>query len=113
MMVRREVFEELGGFDEKLAVAFNDIDFCLRARHQGYDVVSTPFAELIHYESATRGRSAVEREESEMMLDRWIDVMVRDPYFNPNLDLRRPEFAVRVGPEEGDPWQVLRLTLNP
>ncbi|MDQ3756385.1 MAG: glycosyltransferase [Actinomycetota bacterium] len=112
MMVRRQVFEELGGFDERLAVAFNDIDFCLRSRQQGYRVVSTPFAELVHYESATRGRAAVEREESILMLERWADVMARDPYFNPNLDLRQLEFAVRVGPEEVDPWRALRLTLS-
>lgn len=112
MMVRRDVFEELGGFDEKLAVAFNDIDFCLRARQRGYDVVSTPFAELVHYESATRGRSAVERDESEVMLDRWSDVMMHDPFFNPNLDLRQSQFAVWVGPEEREPWETLRWTLN-
>jgi len=112
LMVRRQVFDEVSGFDEALAVSFNDIDFCLRLRERGYRVVSTPFAELVHHESSTRGRSAVERDESWTMLDRWVHVMRRDPYFNPNLDLRRTEFAVRVGPEEVDPWRNLRLTLE-
>ena len=55
MMVRRSLFEQLGGFTEQLAVAFNDVDFCLRAREIGYLVVYDPYVELYHYESKTRG----------------------------------------------------------
>lgn len=90
MMVRREVFEELGGFDEDLRVAFNDVDFCLRARNRGYLVVYTPLAELYHYESATRGRLHP-IEDDVRFRKRWGDPsQFRDPYYNPNLDLRRP-----------------------
>ena len=55
MMVKRSVFEEVGGLTEELAVAFNDIDFCMKVRQKGYLVVYNPYAELYHYESKSRG----------------------------------------------------------
>jgi len=93
MMVRTAVFAELGGFDERFAVCFNDVDFCLRLGQAGYLVVYTPFAELVHHESSTRGL-AIDGGDVDEMMRRWAPVIGRDPYFNPNLDARRPEFAL-------------------
>jgi GT2 family glycosyltransferase len=93
MMVRRDAFDAVGGMDETLAICFNDVELCLRMRAEGKLVVYTPFAELFHYESSTRG-VALEQEEIDMMRRRWGDVIVDDPYFNPNLDRNRAEFAL-------------------
>jgi len=93
MMVRTELFARLGGFDERFAVCFNDVDFCLRLGQAGYRVVYTPFAELVHHESSTRGLAVDERDVKEMMRQ-WLAVIRRDPFFNPNLDARRAEFAL-------------------
>jgi O-antigen biosynthesis protein len=86
MMTRREVFWELGGFEERLAIAYNDVDFCLRAREKGYQIVYTPFAQLCHYESATR-RSLHPVRDERFFRERWNEPdEYRDPYCNPNLD---------------------------
>jgi GT2 family glycosyltransferase len=94
MLVRRDTWEQLGGLDAReLAVAFNDIDFCLRAREAGWAVVWTPFAELIHHESISRGRDDLGpradefRREVECMQRRWAHVLRHDPAYNPNLGL--------------------------
>ena len=90
MLVRPAVFWEMGGFDERLRVAFNDVDFCLRAREKGYRIVYTPFAILNHHESATRG-SLHPREDEKFFRERWGNPgEYRDPYYNPNLDIRHP-----------------------
>jgi GT2 family glycosyltransferase len=90
MLTRPSLFRELGGFDERLRVAFNDVDFCLRARQEGYRIVYTPFAALYHYESASRG-SLHPDEDEKLFRRRWGNPgEYRDPYYNPNLDLRRP-----------------------
>ncbi|WP_248922193.1 glycosyltransferase family 2 protein [Olsenella intestinalis] len=70
-MVRRSVFEELGGYDEELAVAFNDGDFCLRARDAGYEVTYTPWAELHHKEFSSRGREATDRRHQVRFLQEY------------------------------------------
>lgn len=94
MMVRYEVFERLGGFGEDLPVAYNDVDFCLRLHDHGYRLVYTPFAELIHDESYTRGRMPPDRYAVETMSQRWGARIGGDPFYNPNLDLHRPEGAL-------------------
>lgn len=95
MMTRAEAFWDLGGFDEQLRVAFNDVDFCLRARKNGYRVVYTPYAQLFHYESASRG-SLHPMEDEQFFRDRWGNPGdYKDPYYNPNLDILRP-FTLRV-----------------
>jgi GT2 family glycosyltransferase len=95
MMVRRSVFTELGGFDERLRVAFNDVDFCLRARECGLLVVQTPHAVLRHHESATRG-PLHPGAEYRFMRRRWSDVIeAGDPYYNPNLTLDREDYGLR------------------
>ncbi len=94
MLIRREVWDELGGLDATdLAIAFNDIDFCLRAQEAGWAVIWTPFAELIHHESISRGpddvgpRADEFRREVEYMKRRWAHALRNDPAYNPNLTL--------------------------
>ena len=85
LMTRREVFEKLGGFDETLAEAFNDVDYCLRARLAGYSVIYTPRAELVHREGGTRGRRTPEGDR-ERFVARWGDEStLRDPYLDVNV----------------------------
>ncbi|MHC5021771.1 MAG: glycosyltransferase family 2 protein, partial [Planctomycetota bacterium] len=93
MLVRRSVYESVGGFDARLAVAFNDIDFCLRVRDAGHRVVWTPHAELYHYESASRGH-AMDPAEIQLMQSLWGDRLRRDPYYHPALTLEREDYTL-------------------
>jgi GT2 family glycosyltransferase len=94
LLTRREVFEEIGGFDEEqLPVTFNDVDLCLKMRRAGYLIVYTPFAKLYHHESASRRRS-VEALETEVIRERWPEYLERDPYYNPNLSRERADFSL-------------------
>lgn len=102
MMLRRSVFEEVGGLNPTFAVAFNDVDLCMRIRKAGYLIVWTPFAELYHYESKSRGkedtpekRARFERE-SDIFKELWAaELAAGDPYYNPNLTLIREDFSPR------------------
>ena len=98
----RNVWERVGGLDENLAVAFNDVDLCVRIRQAGYLIVWTPYAELYHYESRSRGaentpeKLARFNSETEYFQQRWGDVLAAgDPYYNPNLTLKREDFSLR------------------
>jgi GT2 family glycosyltransferase len=103
MLTRREVFDEVGGFDEEhLPVNFNDTDLCLRMRRAGYLIVYTPFAKLTHHGSATRSAS-VRAWEDELMRERYPDVLAHDPYYNPNLSHKTPDFSL------GDPRGYERI----
>lgn len=110
LVIRREVFLEAGGFDEQLKVAFNDVDFCLRIRAAGYRNFWTPYAELYHHESASRGaEDTLEkrdrfRREVEYITDKWGDVLVNDPAYNPNLTLTINDFTLAIPPR---PWPPL------
>ncbi len=102
MMVRRDVWEKVGGLDEGFAVAYNDVDFCLRIQKEGYKIVWTPFAELYHYESKSRGsdNSGQKRDrfnnEVNNFKTRWKDALeAGDPYFNPNFSLEHSDFRVK------------------
>ena len=96
MMMRRNVFEALGGFDEQLKVAFSDIDFCLRVREKGYLVVYTPHAVLYHYESMTRGTLHPPEDEGRMH-ERWGHLIdAGDPFYNLNLSLCIEDFRLRL-----------------
>jgi len=96
MMVPRRVFEEIGGFDERFRVAFNDVDLCLRIGQRGYRVIYTPFALLYHHESATRGRLHPADDEA-LMWKVWGGVIkAGDPYYNPNLTLTREDWSLRL-----------------
>ena len=103
MMISKSLFERIGGFEEKLTVAFNDIDLCLRVREQDYLVVYDAYVEMIHYESKTRGSEDTEEKvrrfqsEIEYMRTRWIDILKNgDPYYNPNLTLSKWNFSLRA-----------------
>lgn len=99
-MVSRKVYEEVGGMEEQLQVAFNDVDFCLKVRDRGYLVVYNPNVELYHYESKSRGLEDTPRKharferEVNFMKARWGKVLEKgDPYYNPNLTLVRGDFS--------------------
>ena len=98
MMARRDLFQRLGGFDDNLGVAFNDVDYCLRARERGYLIVYTPYAVLYHHEGGTRG--TLHPQEDELYFRRrWGEPgKHRDPYYNPNLSLRLP-FTIKADDE--------------
>ncbi len=102
MMIRRQVFEEAGGFDPVFKVAFNDIDLCLRLRSRGLLVVYNPQARLYHFESKSRGyedtAGKIERfnSEADEFIRRWPDILKEgDPYYNPNLTLDSNDFSLR------------------
>lgn len=103
MMMPRILFEEIGGFDEELKVAFNDIDLCMRIRSKGKLIVYTPYAELYHYESKSRGlentKEKVKRFNSEVELfaKKWQrELKAGDPYYNINLTLEKHDFSLKV-----------------
>lgn len=105
--MRRSVFEELNGFEENtLAVAFNDVDLCLRAYKKGYRILWSPFAELYHYESLTRGRAQTQEEKNQekkeinYMVKHWGDLLQKDPFYNPNLSLTCPHYSLAVPPRK-------------
>ncbi len=103
LMVSRAKYDEVGGFDEGFEVSLNDVDFCLKLREKGYLNVFTPFAELFHYESLSRGldlegKNAERYEkESEHFRTKWKEVLDKgDPYYNPNFSLDRSDFSLNV-----------------
>lgn len=96
LMVRREVYHQVGGMDERFPVNYNDVDFCLKLHQAGFRNLVTPFAELIHHESATRQRGIGE-DEIRRFKDRWcpyLDQLGGDPYYNPNLSIERGDFTL-------------------
>ncbi|MBD5522902.1 MAG: glycosyltransferase family 2 protein [Lachnospiraceae bacterium] len=103
LMMRKEVFDKLGGLDESFAVSLNDVDLCVRAWKAGYINVFTPFAELYHFESVSRGlddqgeKAQRYNKESEAFRLKWKEVLeAGDPYYNPNFSLDRSDFALKV-----------------
>ncbi|MBQ8591300.1 MAG: glycosyltransferase family 2 protein [Lachnospiraceae bacterium] len=103
LLVKKALYDELGGLDEGFAVALNDVDFCLRLREKGYLNVFTPFAELYHFESKSRGLddegAKLERynKEAEVFRTKWKAVLEKgDPYYNPNFSLDRSDFSLRL-----------------
>jgi len=112
MVVRRAVYRSLGGLNEEdLTVAFNDVDFCLRACEAGYRVLWTPYATLHHHESYSRGddqataasRARLRREKI-YMRNRWKTDSKPDPYYNPNLTLDKENFTLAHKPRISSPW---------
>jgi len=102
LMIRREVWEQVGGLDEQLSVAFNDVDFCLRVRAAGYLNVYVPHAELYHYESKSRGfddtpaKIARGIKEQQFMQKRWNVSSVDDPFYSPHLSLTSEDYSIRL-----------------
>ncbi len=103
LMTRREVFDAVGGFDEQLRVAANDVDYCLRVREKGWRIIYTPHAKLIHHESASRGyednpdKIGRFEQEKRTFASRWAGILsAGDPYYSPNLTLEREDFSLRL-----------------
>jgi GT2 family glycosyltransferase len=100
LMARKEVYDEVGGLDETFKVAFNDVDFCMKIRAKGYLCIFTPYAEMYHYESKSRGAEdtpeKIKRFNSEIKRfeEKW-GLWIRDPYYNDNLTLLREDFSLR------------------
>lgn len=111
MMTRKDLFIKMGGFDEKnLPISFNDVDYCLKLREAGYRIVFTPYVELYHHESLTRKEKYdilkdQYKKEADYMRKKWFKFMEFDPYYNPNLDLRRPNFSISPFPRVKKPWE--------
>lgn len=112
MVLRRDIYQQVGGMDaERLAVAYNDIDFCLRVRSLGYRILWTPFAELYHHESASRGKDETPekrlrfQQESEAMHQRWSEWISNDPAYNPNLSLTSAWPYLARPPRVSKPWR--------
>ena len=104
MMVKRSAWEKVGGFNEKLAVAFNDVDFCLCIRREGYLVVYDPYVEMYHDESKSRGTEDSEEKvrrfqtEIEYMRSHWLEYLKEgDPYYNKNLSRTKWNYSLRIG----------------
>lgn len=103
LMTKKNIFNEIGGFDENYSHALNDIDFCLKVREKGYLIIYTPYTELYHYESLTRGYEETPeklkrfRKEIEYFRKKWKDILIKgDPYYNNNLTLEREDFSIKV-----------------
>jgi len=91
MLTRRDVFQQIGGFDEKLSGAVADVDLCLKMRRAGYLIVYTPLAKLYWEGGACQINDA---RDEEVIQQRWSDVFERDPYYNPNLSRERADFSL-------------------
>lgn len=104
MAIRKNVFMEVNGLDEKLKVAFNDVDLCMRIREKGYMIVFTPFAQMYHYESKSRGDDNAEdkivrfKSEIRFMKKRWGEKLFNDPYYNNNLSIKDEQFQLAFPP---------------
>ncbi|QCT94703.1 glycosyltransferase [Caminibacter mediatlanticus TB-2] len=103
MMVKKRIYEEVRGLDEEnLKVAFNDVDFCLRVREKGYLNVFNPWVEAYHYESKSRGLEdtpeKIERFQKEInyMKQKYGKILLKDPYYNPNLTLDKEDFSLNL-----------------
>lgn len=108
LMMKKEVFEEAGGFTEELAVAFNDVDLCLKVRKNNHLIVYDPYAKLYHMESKTRGaedsKEKVRRFQTEIeyMRCHWLDILKNgDPYYNKNLSLTKWNYSLKPIPGMG------------
>jgi hypothetical protein len=112
MIVRKSVFEEVGGLNETdLAVAFNDVDFCLKLRKRGYRNIWTPHAELYHHESASRGsgdrpeKGARFKSEIQFMIATWGPELQHDPFYNDNFSTEIGQsFQLAFPPRRQKSW---------
>ena len=91
MMTRREAWDRVDGFDERLRIDFNDVDYCLKLRDAGYRIVFTPFVECYHHESGSFGARQQNPEDIAVMQRKWGETLDRDPYYNPNLTRQSPD----------------------
>ncbi len=103
LLVKREVWSQVDGLNEEnLKVAFNDVDFCLKIREAGHDILYIPEVQLFHFESKSRGyedtpeKVARFKTEQKYMLDTWGDTMANDPFYNPNLTLIKQDYGLNM-----------------
>ena len=103
LMVKKSLFEEVGGLDEGFEISLNDVDFCLKLREKELLNVFTPFCELYHYESISRGlddqgeKAQRYNKESEKFREKWKEALAKgDPYYNPNFSLDRSDFSLKI-----------------
>ncbi|WP_459677229.1 glycosyltransferase family 2 protein [Acidisoma sp. 7E03] len=115
LALRRDVYLQAGGLDEiNLPISFNDVDLCLRIRTLGLRIIWTPFAELYHLESVSRGPDASPEQidraarEADYMRERWSDVLDHDPFYNPNFDRQDHRFRLRQGTAAPRSWAQAR-----
>ena len=111
LAVRRDVYIEVGGLDAKhLKIAYNDVDFCIRLGEAGYQIIWTPYAELYHHESASRGSDQTDqniarfKREQLYLQTRWRDRLTADPFYNPNLDLNSGFAHLAETSRRKKPW---------
>jgi GT2 family glycosyltransferase len=104
LLIGKKLFDSIGGFDKSFKIAFNDTDLCLRVREMGYDIVYTPYAKLIHYESVTFGRPYDNPNRSVELFERerdrfnkkWINSWFEDPFYNKNLTLKDESLSLKI-----------------
>ncbi len=103
LLVKKELYMSVGGLDEGFAISLNDVDFCLKLREKGLLNVFTPFAELYHYESVSRGlddsgeKAERYNKESEKFREKWKEALeAGDPYYNPNFSLDRSDYSLKI-----------------
>ena len=103
LMTRKDIFEEVRGFDQRYIANLNDVDFCIKIRERGYSIIYTPYAELYHFESKTGGYDNASEEQEMLRRDikyfqnKWNNLLKKeDPYYNPNLTLQKEDFSIRI-----------------
>lgn len=96
LATRRSIMSAIGGFDERFAIDYNDVDLCLRLIRAGYRIAYTPYAELYHFESATAKRTAANPGDASLFAANWRDLIARDPYYNVNLSRNAGDYSLRT-----------------
>lgn len=101
MLLSKKKFEEVGGFGEEFKTCYNDVDLCLKLRNKGYLIVYTPYAQLYHFESISlgkveEGKRKIDKGEIDLMKEKWDNLLLNDPYYNPNLTLDKNDFSLKL-----------------
>jgi GT2 family glycosyltransferase len=98
LMTRKDVWQEVGGFDEAFALSYNDVDLCLRIRERGYWIIYTPYATLRHHQSASRGPydAKIDAVFEQRLRERWGNVIECDPFYNPHLTRQGFDFCLEI-----------------
>lgn len=98
IMMRRSVFDEVGGWDKEIPITYNDIDLCMKVQEKGYLVIYTPFSQVYHREGTTYGNSVNVGDEKKF-IEKWSDILLKgDPYYNPNLSLVHDDYNISLYP---------------
>ena len=111
MLIKKSVFTEVGGFDENLAVKFNDIDLCHKVLEKGYRITWTPYAQLYHHESVSIGgpdskeKMNIYRKEKDYIIKKWKNKLPEDPFYNPNLSIEFPYYCLAFPPRVENQWE--------